>query len=41
MELEEYMKDEINWNYIEFVDNQYVLDLIEKVGLIFISNMSK
>lgn len=41
MELEEYMKDEINWNYIEFVDNQYVLDLIEKVGSIFISNMSK
>lgn len=41
MELEEYMKDEINWNYIEFVDNQYVLDLIEKVGLIFIFNMSK
>lgn len=40
MELEEYIKDGINWNYIEFVDNQCVLDLIEKVGLIFISNMS-
>lgn len=31
MEQEEYSKEEINWSYIEFVDNQDVLDLIEKV----------
>lgn len=31
MEQEEYEKEEINWSYIEFVDNQDVLDLIEKV----------
>jgi myosin-5 len=31
MEQEEYAKEEINWNYVEFVDNQDVLDLIEKV----------
>ena len=31
MEQEEYTKEEINWSYIEFVDNQDVLDLIEKV----------
>ncbi|XP_061969968.1 myosin-9 isoform X2 [Populus nigra] len=30
MEQEEYAKEEINWNYVEFVDNQDVLDLIEK-----------
>ncbi|XP_073274635.1 myosin-12 isoform X2 [Primulina huaijiensis] len=30
MEQEEYTKDEINWSYVEFVDNQDVLDLIEK-----------
>ncbi|KAK4441603.1 Myosin-9 [Sesamum alatum] len=30
MEQEEYKKEEIDWNYIEFVDNQDVLDLIEK-----------
>ncbi|XP_059284070.1 myosin-17-like [Lycium ferocissimum] len=29
-EQEEYEKEEINWSYIEFVDNQDVLDLIEK-----------
>lgn len=34
MEQEEYTKDEINWSYVEFVDNQDVLDLIERV-LIF------
>ncbi|PQQ08879.1 myosin-17-like [Prunus yedoensis var. nudiflora] len=28
--LEEYTKEEINWSYIEFVDNQDVLDLIER-----------
>ncbi|KAL0437382.1 UNVERIFIED_CONTAM: Myosin-9 [Sesamum radiatum] len=31
MEQEEYKKEEIDWNYIEFVDNQDVLDLIEKL----------
>ncbi|KAL4325114.1 hypothetical protein GQ457_11G003420 [Hibiscus cannabinus] len=30
MEQEEYTKEEINWSYIEFVDNKDVLDLIEK-----------
>ncbi|CAI9100665.1 OLC1v1037811C1 [Oldenlandia corymbosa var. corymbosa] len=30
MEQEEYEKEQINWSYIEFVDNQDVLDLIEK-----------
>ncbi|KAJ0718398.1 putative myosin ATPase [Helianthus annuus] len=29
-EQEEYEKEAINWSYIEFVDNQDVLDLIEK-----------
>ncbi|KAA3490398.1 Myosin-J heavy chain [Gossypium australe] len=31
MEQDEYKKEEINWSYIEFIDNQDVLDLIEKV----------
>ncbi|EXB74900.1 Myosin-J heavy chain [Morus notabilis] len=31
MEQDEYSKEEINWSYIEFIDNQDVLDLIEKV----------
>ncbi|KAH9805035.1 Myosin-15 [Citrus sinensis] len=31
MEQEEYRREEINWSYIEFIDNQDVLDLIEKV----------
>ncbi|KAL8143036.1 hypothetical protein V2J09_016068 [Rumex salicifolius] len=30
MEQEEYEKEQINWSYIEFVDNQDILDLIEK-----------
>ncbi|KAL6499542.1 hypothetical protein OROGR_027452 [Orobanche gracilis] len=30
MEQEEYIKEDINWSYIEYVDNQDVLDLIEK-----------
>ncbi|XP_051141861.1 myosin-6-like isoform X2 [Andrographis paniculata] len=30
MEQEEYTKEQINWSYIEFIDNQDVLDLIEK-----------
>lgn len=31
MEQEEYTKEEIDWSYVEFVDNQDVLDLLEKV----------
>lgn len=39
MEQEEYTKEEIDWSYIEFIDNQDVLDLIEKVHIIlFILN---
>ena len=34
MEQEEYTKEEINWSYIEFVDNQDVLDLIERVSVL-------
>ncbi|WOL20658.1 Myosin-J heavy chain [Canna indica] len=30
MEQEEYTSEEINWSYVEFVDNHDVLDLIEK-----------
>lgn len=30
MEQAEYEKEGIDWSYIEFVDNQDVLDLIEK-----------
>jgi hypothetical protein len=33
MEQDEYKSEEINWSYIEFIDNQDVLDLIEKVIL--------
>ena len=36
MEQEEYTKEAINWSYIEFIDNQDVLDLIEKVSSIFL-----
>lgn len=32
MEQEEYTREEIDWSYVEFVDNQDVLDLIEKVN---------
>ena len=35
MEQEEYTKEEINWSYIEFVDNQDILDLVEKVCLVY------
>ncbi|WZY75236.1 hypothetical protein YC2023_021620 [Brassica napus] len=31
MEQEDYTKEEINWSYIEFVDNKDVLELIEKM----------
>lgn len=37
MEQEEYEKEEIDWSYIEFIDNKDVLDLIEKVGLLNVS----
>ncbi|KAG6426969.1 hypothetical protein SASPL_111208 [Salvia splendens] len=30
MEQEEYTREEINWSYIEFIDNQDILDMIEK-----------
>ena len=30
MEQEEYEKEAIDWSYIEFVDNQDILDMIEK-----------
>ncbi|GAB4827378.1 hypothetical protein Ancab_034264 [Ancistrocladus abbreviatus] len=30
MEQEEYTREEIDWSYIEFIDNQDILDLIEK-----------
>lgn len=34
MEQADYEKEQINWSYIEFVDNQDVLDLIEqKLGI--------
>ena len=32
MEQEEYTKEQIDWSYIEFTDNQDVLDLIEGVS---------
>jgi len=32
MEQEEYTKEGIDWSYLEFVENQDVLDLIEKVS---------
>lgn len=38
MEQEEYRREEINWSYIDFVDNQDVLDLIEKVWTDFSVN---
>ena len=39
-EQEEYSKEEIDWSYIEFVDNQDVLDLIEKVFSCCLANLS-
>ncbi|XP_031498331.1 protein OPAQUE1 isoform X2 [Nymphaea colorata] len=39
-EQEEYSNEKINWSYIEFIDNQDVLDLIEKkpIGIISLLN---
>ncbi|CBI38633.3 unnamed protein product, partial [Vitis vinifera] len=37
MEQEEYTKEEIDWSYIDYVDNQDILDLIEKE----LANMKK
>lgn len=37
MEQEEYTKEKIDWSYIEFVDNQDVLDLLEKVRFVIFS----
>jgi len=34
MEQEEYIREGINWSNIDFVDNQDVLDLIEKVSAV-------
>ena len=35
MEQEIYTREGIDWSYLEFVDNQDVLDLIEKVCTFF------
>ena len=35
MEQEEYVREGINWSNIDFVDNQDVLDLIEKVSTVY------
>jgi len=40
MEQEEYTKEEIDWSYIQFVDNQEILDLIEKVKIWILDAMS-
>lgn len=40
MEQEEYTREEIDWSYIEFIDNQDVLDLIEKVHYFFSVDLS-
>lgn len=37
MEQEEYTRDEIEWSYIDYVDNQDILDLIEKVWISLIA----
>lgn len=31
MEQEDYVKEDIDWSYVDFIDNQDILDLIEKV----------
>lgn len=41
MEQEEYTKEQIDWSYIEFVDNQDVLDLIEKVCVTIVDEWIK
>ena len=35
MEQEEYIREGINWSNVDFVDNQDVLDLIEKVSTVY------
>lgn len=35
MEYEEYKREEIDWSYIDYVDNQDILDCIEQVSPIF------
>jgi hypothetical protein len=40
MEQEEYTKEEIDWSYIQFVDNQEILDLIEKVNCNYILDVA-
>jgi len=40
MEQEEYKKEEIDWSYIEFVDNQDILDLIEKVSHLTLQSLA-
>lgn len=37
MEQEEYTREEIDWSYIEFIDNQDILDMIEKVEFYFLA----
>lgn len=39
MEQNEYSKEEIDWSYVEFIDNQDVVDLIEKVFMLFIFSL--
>lgn len=41
MEQGEYQKEEIDWSYVEFIDNQDVVDLIEKVYFIFVLSQYK
>ncbi|KAI8539584.1 hypothetical protein RHMOL_Rhmol09G0194100 [Rhododendron molle] len=41
MEQEEYTKEAIDWSYIEFVDNQDVLDLIEKANIFLATEDTK
>ncbi|KAG8483198.1 hypothetical protein CXB51_022205 [Gossypium anomalum] len=42
MEQEEYKKEQIDWSYIEFVDNQDILDLVERnlvASLLFLTRL--
>lgn len=40
MEQEEYKREEIVWSYIDFVDKQDILDLIEKVSPIYLNSLN-